>query len=133
MGITLTVYFEGPHWVGLFEREDEDGYAVARVVYGAEPSAAEVYEQLRRYRLLRFTRVGEAAPPRRPRSRKRAQREAARAVERGPGTRAQQAVQAARAVGAEAKEERARERRREEAERRWRDRVERRKARHRGR
>lgn len=133
MGITLTVYFEDPHWVGLFEREDEDGYAVARVVYGAEPSTAEVYAQLHQYRALRFTRVGEAAPPRRPVSPKRAQREAARAVERGPGTRAQQAVQAALEVRAVARGEDRRARRRAEAERRWRDRVQRQKERHRGR
>lgn len=134
MGITLTVYFEDPFWVGMFEREDGDGYAVARVVHGTEPSPAQVYEGLRRYAWLRFTRVGSAPPAeRRPRSPKRAQREAARAVERGPGTRAQQAVQAARELHVEARTADRRERRREDEERRWRDRVARRKERHRGR
>jgi hypothetical protein len=32
VGIELTVYFEDPFWVGLFERENGDGYAVSRVV-----------------------------------------------------------------------------------------------------
>jgi hypothetical protein len=133
MGITLTVYFEDPYWVGLFERVDEGGYAVARVVYGAEPSPVEVYERLRDYRSLRFSRAGDAAPAeRRPRSPKRAQREAARAVDRGPGTRAQRAVQAMREERSEARRTSRREQRREEEERRFRDRVARKKERHRG-
>ena len=33
----LTVYFEPPFWVGLYQREDEEGFQACRVVFGGEP------------------------------------------------------------------------------------------------
>jgi len=39
----LTVLFESPFWVGIFEREEDGKYSVARTVFGAEPSDAEVF------------------------------------------------------------------------------------------
>ena len=39
-----TVYFEDPYWVGVFERIDESGYAVARFVFGGEPTEAELHQ-----------------------------------------------------------------------------------------
>ena len=47
MGITnarLTVFFEDPFYIALYERT-QDGYTqVCRVVFGKEPTDAEVYE-----------------------------------------------------------------------------------------
>ena len=37
-----TVYFDDPFWVGVFERNDENGYSAARHVFGDEPSDAEL-------------------------------------------------------------------------------------------
>lgn len=37
-----TVYFDDPFWVGVFERNDENGYSAARHVFGGEPSDAEL-------------------------------------------------------------------------------------------
>ncbi len=37
----LTVFFEDPFWVGLYEREDGGSYEVCRVVFGAEPKDKE--------------------------------------------------------------------------------------------
>ena len=37
-----TVYFDDPFWVGVFERNDENGYSAARYVFGGEPSDAEL-------------------------------------------------------------------------------------------
>ena len=39
----LTILFEDPFWIGLYEREDDTGYAVCRIVFGAEPRDQEVY------------------------------------------------------------------------------------------
>ena len=36
-----TVYFADPFWVGIFERNDENGYSAARYVFGSEPGDAE--------------------------------------------------------------------------------------------
>jgi hypothetical protein len=133
--MVLTVYFEDPFWVGVFEREEPAGCAVARFVFGGQPSDVEVYRLLQDgYGRLAFTRASaDGAPGRRHLSPKRAQREAARALERaGPGTRAQQALQAALEERREAAAQRSRAQARAEAERRYQDRVARRKKRHRG-
>lgn len=43
MGMSkLTVRFEDPFWVGIVEVEGEEGYRVARHVFGAEPTTPEV-------------------------------------------------------------------------------------------
>ncbi|HBG0292130.1 TPA: YjdF family protein [Clostridioides difficile] len=40
----LTVLFEEPFWVGIFERQDGKKYEACRVVFGTEPKEVEVYE-----------------------------------------------------------------------------------------
>ena len=40
----LTVYFEEPFWVGVFERIDGGKLSVAKVTFGAEPKDYEVQE-----------------------------------------------------------------------------------------
>lgn len=56
--IQATIFLEKRFWVGLFERTDKEGYAVARHVFGSEPSDPEVYEfVLNNYHELHF---GEA-------------------------------------------------------------------------
>jgi hypothetical protein len=56
--IKATILFEQRFWVGTFERTDKEGYAVARHIFGGEPSDAEVYEfVLNHYQDLKF---GEA-------------------------------------------------------------------------
>ncbi len=53
---SFTVTFEAPYWVGIFERIDEQGYAVAKIIFGAEPNAETVrLAVLREYRGLRFS------------------------------------------------------------------------------
>ena len=55
-GTTLTVFFEDPFWVGIWERSESGTYAVSRVVFGAEPSDAQVYDLiLTRWNRLRFS------------------------------------------------------------------------------
>lgn len=39
----LTVYFEDPFWVGVFQRTDGKKFSVCKVVFGAEPKDCEVY------------------------------------------------------------------------------------------
>ena len=40
----LTVYFEEPFWVGVFERIQDGKVSVAKVTFGAEPKDYEVQE-----------------------------------------------------------------------------------------
>ena len=40
----LTVYFDEPFWVGVFERIDGGKLSVCKVTFGAEPKDCEVLE-----------------------------------------------------------------------------------------
>ena len=40
--VKLTVFFEDPFWVGVFERTIEDQYQVYKYVFGAEPRDFEI-------------------------------------------------------------------------------------------
>ncbi len=39
----LSVFFEDPFWVGVFERVEDGKLSVAKVTFGAEPKDNEVY------------------------------------------------------------------------------------------
>ena len=59
--VKLTVFFEHPFWVGVFERVEENRWSVCRVVFGSQSKDYEVYEfVLQQYRHLKFS-TGEAA------------------------------------------------------------------------
>ena len=47
----LTVYFEEPFWVGVFERIEDGKLSVAKVTFGAEPKDYEVQEYIQKYYL----------------------------------------------------------------------------------
>ena len=81
----LTILFEDPFWIGLYEREDDTGYAVCRIVFGAEPRDQEVYAYLlEHWRTLRFSPPRPADDrPDAPKSPKRRQREARQATRTG--------------------------------------------------
>ena len=40
----LTVFFENPFWVGIFESVEENNLVVCKVVFGAEPKVSEIYK-----------------------------------------------------------------------------------------
>jgi hypothetical protein len=48
MSVQLQIFFEDPFWIGLFSAIDNDGTEVCRVVFGKEPTDAEVYHYLRK-------------------------------------------------------------------------------------
>ena len=91
----LTVYFDDPFWVGVFERDDETGFRVSRVVFGSEPTDAELYEYIQReYSHIDFGRpLKNQVKIVRKKNFKRIQREVRKeAYEEGVGTKAQQAM-----------------------------------------
>lgn len=91
----FTVLFQPPFWVGVAERWEEGGYSAARVVFGAEPTDARLYEWLlREWHRLDFSPAEEGARPVPERKNpKREQREARAATQaRGISTRAQEAL-----------------------------------------
>ncbi|MCI9579721.1 MAG: YjdF family protein [Oscillibacter sp.] len=115
----LTIRFEDPFWVLLYERSGGGTYEVCKLPFGAEPGDQEVYAfLLENWRSLRFSpSVAAKGPPERKISPKRARREARRAVRpAGTGTKAQQALALQREEGKAARIRRSRaEREAEEA------------------
>ena len=135
MRIALTVFFESPFWVGVAERTDDLGQlSAARHVFGPEPSEPEVHAWLlRSFSGLTFSPAqpgGLVKPP--AANPKRRQREAARAIDRGIGTRAQQALQAGREAAKEERRIQTRAQREAEARRQYLLKREREKQRHSG-
>lgn len=118
----LTVYFEDPFWVGLYERGGGGTYAVCRIVFGAEPRDYEVHTfLLEQWRRLRFSLSMEVeGPVERKVNPKRMQRQVKRQMQTpGIGTKAQQALKLQQEQGKEARKRRSREERETEAERQF--------------
>ena len=88
----LTVFFEEPFWVGIFERIDK--LSVAKVTFGAEPKDYEVQEYIRKYySSLKFSPAVDTVVKDIKRNPKRMQREAKKQMqETGIGTKSQQAL-----------------------------------------
>ncbi len=40
----LTVFFEDPFWIGVFERTEGSRLSAAKVTFGAEPKDYEIYD-----------------------------------------------------------------------------------------
>ena len=52
----LTVFFEEPFWVGVFERIENGKMSVSKVTFGSEPKDYEIYEfVLKYYNVLKFS------------------------------------------------------------------------------
>ena len=88
----LTVYFEEPFWVGVFERIEDGKLSVAKVTFGAEPKDYEVQEYIQKYYFsLKFSPAVETVVKDIKRNPKRMQREAKKqTMETGIGTKSQQ-------------------------------------------
>lgn len=131
----LTVFFEEPFWIGLYERESDGKYEVCKITFGAEPKDYEVYQYLLdNWRQLRFSPSIEATSiDERHINPKRMQREAQAAVQNtGIGTKAQQALKLQQEQGKLARNTRSKEQREAEAERQFQLRQEKHKEKHRG-
>lgn len=55
--IKLTVFFEDPFWVGVFEKTRGNEYQVARIVFGPEPKVYDIAKMLDDYYHLKFSKV----------------------------------------------------------------------------
>ena len=132
----LTVYFEDPFWVGLYEREDGGRYEVSRIVFGAEPKDYEVYAfLLARWSRLCFSPALETEQTQERRvNPKRMQRRIQRELERTApaGTKAQQALALQREEGKLARREKSRAEREAAEALRFRQRQEKRREKRRG-
>ena len=73
----LTVFFEEPFWVGVFEHIEDDKLSVAKVTFGAEPKDYEVQAYiLKYYYSLQFSPAVTTVVKETKRNPKRMQRDA---------------------------------------------------------
>ena len=90
----LTVYFEDPFWVGVFEKIDGNKLSVSKVTFRAEPKDYEVQEFVERhYFKLKYSPPVDAAVKKEVINPKRKLREARKQSQTsGIGTKSQQAL-----------------------------------------
>ena len=90
----LTVYFEEPFWVGIFERIEDGKLSVAKVTFGAEPKDYEVQEYVQKYYFsLKFSPAVDTVVKDIKRNPKKMQREAKKQMQEiGIGTKSQRAL-----------------------------------------
>ena len=94
VSVKLTVFFDEPFWVGVFEHINEGKLSVAKVTFGAEPKDYEVQEYLQKdYYSLQFSPAVATVVKETKRNPKRMQRDAKKHMqENGIGTKSQQAL-----------------------------------------
>lgn len=107
----LTVFFEEPFWVGIFECMEEGKLSVAKVTFGAEPKEYEVQEYIQKnYYGLKFSPAVAAVVKERKRNPKRMQRDAKKQMqETGIGTKSQQALKLQQEQNKQERKQRSRE------------------------
>ena len=90
----LTVFFEEPFWVGVFERVSDGKLSVCKVTFGAEPKDYEIYDfVLKNYHRLRFSSTVATDVKETGRNPKRVQREVRKQIQNtGIETKSQQVL-----------------------------------------
>ncbi|MBE5847778.1 MAG: DUF2992 family protein [Lachnospiraceae bacterium] len=91
----LTVFFEDPFWVGVFERVSDGELSVCKVTFGAEPKDYEVQDFIiRHFYGLKFSPTVKVELKQTADNPKRRQRNAGKQMQNaGIGTKSQQALQ----------------------------------------
>lgn len=131
----LTVYYEDPFWVGVFERVSDDRMSVSKVTFGAEPKDYDIFEFIiKRYHQLQFspsvayTSKTASCNPKRKQKLARKQM-----LETGIGTKSQQALQLQREEMKSERKQISREQKEAEKQRLFDLKQQKRKEKHRGR
>ena len=121
MEASLTVFFEDPCWVGVFERMEDGKLSVCKVTFGAEPKDYEIWEYvLQHYYELVFSPAIEIETRQAADNPKRRSRNARKHLENtGIGTKSQQALERQRDEMKTERRQISREEREMEAQRRF--------------
>ena len=131
----LTVFFEDPFWVGVFERIENGKLSVCKVTFGSEPKDYEVWEfVLKYYYQLKFSPSVDVVVKKEATNQKRVQREARKqSASSCIGTKSQQALQLQREENKLERKTISREQREAEKQRQFELKQQKRKEKHRGR
>lgn len=130
----LTVYFDKPFWVGIFERIEDGELSVAKATFGAEPKDYEVWEFILKYYYdLKFSPPIETEVKQNADNPKRRQRNAKKQLQNlGIGTKSQQALKLQQEQNKQERKTKSRERKLAEAKRMFELKQQKKKAKHRG-
>ena len=131
----LTVYFEDPFWVGVFERTEDGKLEVSKVTFGAEPKDAEVYRFIQRHFYdLKYSPPVAVKVDVHKKNPKRMLREAKKQMQdSGIGTKSQQALKLQQEQSKVERKVKSREAKELEAKRKFELRQQKRKEKHKGR
>lgn len=131
---SLTILFENPFWVGIYERIDDGKYEVCKITFGAEPKDYEVYDfLLKNWHKLKFSPPVKADKVEEYKvNPKRMQREInSQLKNKGIGTKAQQALKLQHEQTKIERKTQSREQKEAEKERQYALRQEKKKSKHR--
>jgi len=130
----LTVFFEEPFWVGVFERSENGKLSVAKVTFGPEPKDYGVYDFiLKHYYDLQFSPAVAAVVKEMKKNPKRMQRDVKKQLQDiGIGTKSQQALKSQQEQFKTEREHRNREQKEAMAERMFELKQQKKKEKHRG-
>lgn len=133
--VALRVFFQEPFWVGILEKVSEGRMTVSKITFGPEPRDYEVQEfLLNNYDSLRFSPPVAAVVKEYHVNPKRIQRQVRKELlERGTGTRSQQALKLQQEQKQIDRKAVSRERKEAEARRRLERKQQKKKEKHRGR
>lgn len=132
----LSVFFEEPYWIGIYERMEDGRVQACKIVFGAEPKDYEVYSYISdHWKELKF---GPSIPgselSERKINPKRMQREISHQLRTpGMGTKAQEALKALQEASKMERMQKTRQKRQEEKERQFELHRQKKKEKHKGR
>ena len=131
----LTVFFDEPFWVGVFERYEAGKLSASKVTFGTEPKDYEVYEFiLKHYYDLRFSPAVAAVVKETKMNPKKMQRDIKQFLGKtGIGTKSQQALKLQQEQNKQNRKVKSREKKQSEADSRFKLKQQKKKERHRGR
>ena len=132
----LSVFFEEPFWIGIYERMEGKKIEACKITFGAEPKDYEIYSLLNENWInLRFSPpiIGTELAQRKINP-KRMQREISHQMQNpGIGTKAQQALKALQEENKTERKIRSKQKKEEEKERQFELRQQKKKEKHKGR
>lgn len=130
----LTVFFEEPFWIGVFEHIEDGKLSAAKVTFGAEPKDYELQEYIQKYYFdLKFSPAVSATVKEAGINPKRMQRMAKRQMqETGIGTKSQQALKLQQEQNKQERKIRSREQREADEQRRFELKQQKKREKHRG-
>lgn len=130
----LTVFFDEPFWVGIFERIEDGKLSAAKVTFGTEPKDYEVFDFiLKHYYELRFSPAVVTAVKEKIINPKRMQRDIQKQLSNtGVGTKSQQALKLQQEQNKQERKQISREYREAEKQRMFELKQQKKKEKHRG-